>query len=566
MIWQWWKRKPSFVDSLLSVLPWVLSIFVMSLLVTHIYWQGRFPYTHDGENHLARFANYAAAIKEGQFPPRFAPYVFGNFGFPVFQYNYPLANILSVPFIFLKLNPERVYALLQLSFIVMGALAWALWLRSRGFVKNAWWGVGQYLLSSYLINTVFFRGNIGEIAVYGLFPLLLVLVDRHTAHKKLAWSSLALIGALAAFFLAHNIFAVFLSPVILVYHILQRRGWRWVDTLVWAVGAALTAWFWFPALLELGLVVLRQDALANQASHHLLQFSQIFSVGTWGFGFSRTLPMDSLQLGLGYLATTQIFFLVTWLVSELRAGTWRAWRKFSPEMVLFAAAVGGSLFLTWEGSRWFWDHVPGLSLMQFPWRWLLVTTLVLIPWQTRVFARSPRIVRWVLMIAALLLLRNIWFLKPADSFHKDSETYRSFAGTTLTRDENRPITFTLTTLPAWSPTAEIVEGEGTVQVTEWRGSRRRYQVMAQSDVVVVEPTVYFPGWMTRVDGKEVEQTFTDETAGRVAYRLPARENPYSVASSFSGRTPVRVVSEGISLSALIIWLGLMFWHWRKERA
>ncbi len=40
-----------------------------------------FPFTHDGENHLARIANYAVALKQGQFPPRWAP-TFWSSGFP----------------------------------------------------------------------------------------------------------------------------------------------------------------------------------------------------------------------------------------------------------------------------------------------------------------------------------------------------------------------------------------------------------------------------------------------------------------------------------------------------
>ena len=62
-------------------------------------WLPGFPYTHDGENHLARIANYAVALRQGQFPPRWAPSFWAGYGYPVFNFNYPLLNIAAVPFL-----------------------------------------------------------------------------------------------------------------------------------------------------------------------------------------------------------------------------------------------------------------------------------------------------------------------------------------------------------------------------------------------------------------------------------------------------------------------------------
>lgn len=565
MIWpfrkEWEISKVWSREALFSV----VVIGVMVGMLTHAFWGDRFPYTHDGENHLARFVNYTVALREGQFPPRFAPYVFSNFGFPVFQYNYPLANILAFPFIVLKLHPERVYAIVQFAFLSTGAVSWLVWLRSRGFEKSAWWGVGQYLLSSYVINLVFFRGNIGEIAVYGLFPSLLVLIDKHISTKRWGVWSWVLTGVLACFFLAHNIFSVFLAPFFLAYHAVARRKPVLSDVLVWGVAGLMTVWFWFPAVFELSLVVLKNDALANQAADHLLGLRQIFNVGTWGFGFSRALPMDSLQSGLGLLATLQVFFLLSWMTATALAREWKRWRTWSPELVLFAVAAGVGIFLSWSGSRWLWIHVPGLSLVQFPWRWLLLAALAGIPWMTMLFARSPRLLKGVFLIAFLFSLRTVAFLQPADTFHREVATYRSFSGTTLTRDENRPVTFTLTTLPSWSPAPEILEGEAQVSVLEWRGSRRTYSVQANSDLLVAEPTVFFPGWVTKADAQSLEQVFTESTGGRVAYRLTSRAEPYQIRSSFSGRTPLRLASELSSLGALMVFVGLGWWAWKKEQ-
>ncbi len=79
------------------------------------YLNDKFPYTHDGENHLARFANYKLAVKQGQIPPRFAPNLVNRYGYPVFNYNYPLANLASLPLSLFKLNYELSFKIIALA-------------------------------------------------------------------------------------------------------------------------------------------------------------------------------------------------------------------------------------------------------------------------------------------------------------------------------------------------------------------------------------------------------------------------------------------------------------------
>lgn len=61
-----------------------ITLSIAFLLLFKPYLHTGFPYTHDGENHLARFANYKLALKEGQFPPRWAPNLMNHSGYPVF--------------------------------------------------------------------------------------------------------------------------------------------------------------------------------------------------------------------------------------------------------------------------------------------------------------------------------------------------------------------------------------------------------------------------------------------------------------------------------------------------
>src|SRR5260370_42055205 len=100
----------------------ILAVIILTLVVTRVYVHAGFPYTHDGENHLARFANYMLAVRELQFPPRWAPNLFSHFGYPVFNFNYPLANILSLPFSLARLNYELTFKILAISAVFFGVV------------------------------------------------------------------------------------------------------------------------------------------------------------------------------------------------------------------------------------------------------------------------------------------------------------------------------------------------------------------------------------------------------------------------------------------------------------
>ncbi len=197
-----WFSRPRWSSGLAGLLA-----ILLAAAVTRVYWGATFPYTHDGSNHLARFANYAAALREGQFPPRFAPYLNSGFGFPVFNYNYPLANILAVPFIAFDLNPEKVFALIALGGMSVGVASAYLGLR-RYFSRSATiFGTLLYVFSAYNVTNIVFRGGIGELMAYSLTPLAFLALDSwQRTHQRSAW--FGGVVALTALLLAHNVLAL----------------------------------------------------------------------------------------------------------------------------------------------------------------------------------------------------------------------------------------------------------------------------------------------------------------------------------------------------------------------
>jgi hypothetical protein len=537
----------------------VLLIVVLSLFVSQTYWMDHFPYTHDGENHLVRFVNYAAAIRDGQFPPRFAPYLFSGYGFPVFHYNYPLANILALPFSLLRVSPEYIFRGQVLLALLLGASSvWSLIYRSP-WKQSRWFGMTLFLTSTYLVNLLIFRGNIGEIWAYCLFPLAVWGWSKlwQTNDRVYAWS---LVPALVGLLLAHNLFSLMLGGILVlltgVVSVRQKQQKLW--GLIWLLSTTLTTWFWVPAVAELGLVVLRQDALANEATQHLLSWSQLIW-SPWQFGFSRPGPLDTLSFALGlpswlvFVLAISLGFKIVWQVKSRR----QEWRIL-PTIGISGALITilWSLWLSTDSARWVWENFSFIHILQFPWRFQILSVFSVIVLGSWLYTHIPYIGKVVLWMALVIQFVMIGQLHPADRFHYENEYYLTSASSTLTRNENRPRTLNKSTYESWAPHPKVIRGDGQiVQVNSWLGSQRAYQVEAQTDITVSEPTVYFPGWTIHVE----EQRFpvdTEANEGLIAYNLPARPGkPYTVTTRFTESILIRQLSDGISLAALVGWVG-----------
>lgn len=574
---KYYKKIRAFWDTYQRILRWsgwlkvsvlVILFFSVALWMSRTYLIDGFPYTHDGENHLARFVNYASAIREGQIPPRFAPYIQSGFGFPVFHYNYPLANILTTPLIWFGLHPGKAFAMVTVFSAFLGVLSFYGVLRFFFSQKASMFGVGWYIFGAYWASAVVFRGSIGEILMYGLVPFWIwVWLQFFKNAKRIRWGVTA-VFVTASVFLAHNVLALLIIPIVglwslsLAYERQKIRAWFFI----WLSGVGLVSWFWFPAVLELSLVVLQQDSLATSAIDHLLSWDQIW-FSPLRFGFSRITLLDTLGFGFGwgsFVVTMFAFsrFVCQGFLTVVEGKQVRFTHALHTTLLLGGMGLG-ALFLSSNSSSFIWELFPALSIIQFPWRFHFLFALLL-PLLTAFVWESFKSGKWFLFFLLCVQIGWVSSLKPVDVRHTGAEYYLTFPHSTTTRNENRPVTLTKTELSDWAPTPQIATGEAVVSVQKWLGNTRSYEITAQSDILVVEPTIYFPGWRTLVDGEKVEYVLSDDfSKGLLAYELPKKpDQPYQIQTAFVERTPIRFMSEVATLFTVI---SMAIFIWWKRR-
>lgn len=530
-----------------------------SLFMMRAYLTNSFPYTHDGENHLARFANYKLAVKEGQFPPRLAPNLLNRYGYPVFNYNYPLANILSLPFSALKIEYESTFKILIFLSLVVGGIG--VYQVTGTFFPHSILSTHVFVLlvwytQTYLQNLLLFRGTIGEIMAIALLPHLLNMIFLVKKEYSLTNFIYGYIVS-TAFLLSHNISVLFGSIIfsVLSLYIFKKNKKFWLRLLLYIVPAlGSTLWFWLPALMEKNQIILDGVNLFSQVLLHLLSWSQLL-FAPLDFGFSLEGPVDSLGFSLNLVTILMLLLATVFVMFDQN-------KKKTVHFYLMLSFL--LIFLQTSQSEIIWKAIPVLGYVQFPWRLALFLSVTLIPISAYVWKASSQIFRKVLILAILSTVYSLSQLKPVDFFHKNTVDYDAFSQTTSTQNENLPKTFTYTGIADWQPSATIINGEGDIQVQYWTGSKREYTVSATTPVTVVEPTAYFLGWETRVennvnleksDSKLTEKKSmiryidSDSIQGRIAYVL--EPGSYHIKSEFTQNTWPRIVGNLISITSVL---------------
>ena len=537
---------------------WLL-LLLLTAFICKPYLQAGFPYTHDGENHLARFANYKIALREGQFPPRFAPNLNNHYGYPVFNYNYPLANILSLPFSFLKINYELTFKLLVAGFVFWALVGIWFWLCS-------YWALLLFASSPYLVNLIYFRGNIGEIMALCLLPWLFYALNNFSKFNKLF-----LILLLALFFLSHNIAVVFALPILFFYAFLKfKNNYKLYLNLlsVFLISFLLTTWFWLPAIFEKNLVILDQANLSQGFIDHFVNLSQLlFSKLEFGFSYLGSVDSLSFSLGLGQILVLILAVIyLTPLPLSCGSGECRRPRRGGAPGHTGGGEGGLCLLLfisQLNFTKFIWQNLPLANFIQFPWRLTLFFSILILPLSVLVFKNTHRYLKLFLIFILFLQFWGISKIKAADYFHKTNIDYDAFSQSTSTANENLPKNFTYQKLWDWQPTPSILTGAGEIKVVEWRGSYRKYNLDLKEKSVIVEPTMNFAGWFTRLSFSDSEsENFggerqtklvnyidNEEIAGRLAYELPAGK--YEIESKFTQHTWPRLLGNGLSVATIL---------------
>lgn len=536
MLLQFKKYFPFFIIIVISFIP-LLSLFHSGL-----------PITHDGQDHVARIANFYQNLVEGNIIPRWAGNLNWGYGHPVIMFLYPLPSYIASLFHFMGFSfVTSTKMVFGLAFIASG-LSMYLFVKEILDSKSGFIASLFYLFAPYRFVDLYVRGAIGEHVAF-IFPPLICYFLLKLSKKYSYWHVIGSAFSLAGIILSHNAITIMFLPVIIlyaVYLIYQKDDKKQIAilyTLITIFGFALSAFFWIPAFFE-GKYTLRDIVTKNSISN----FSQFkdFMYGSWNYGGTAQFTK---QVGI-----TQWFAVITILpvIMLLKKKKNKFWIINSGLFVIFFM----TLFIMMPISQFVWEKITLLQKFQFPWRFLSVTVFI-----TAIFGgffmfvvpKKYKAIGVVIFLCAILFLnKDFWhangYLQKQESFYASV-----YAGTTDTGES----------APIWSvrfmehnpkSPIELISGDALLKEKKRIITKHEYEIFAKEKSRIRENTLYFPGWRVMIDGIDTPIEFQDPAnRGLMTFFVP--KGKHIILAEFS-ETRLRIFADIISVCGLVI---LLFW-------
>ena len=150
------------------------------------------------------------------------------------------------------------------------------------------------------------------------------------------------------------------------------------------------------------------------------------------------------------------------------------------------------------------------------------------------------------LVAVVLILP---YAKPQYYVDRGDSFYLTNGATTTSSNELMPLW--VKKMPSERPAGKIeVFGQGKVENVSYNSKQISFSVDLLSQSIVRINTIYFPGWKTYVDGKNADISYINE-AGVMDITIPS--GIHEIKAIF-GETPIRLISDIISLSAVSVLL------------
>ena len=457
---------------------------------------------------VIRIYEMERCLSDGQIPCRWAPDMGAGYGQPMFNFYGPfpyyLGTLIRIMF------PISIIGTVKLLFIIsllvsafgMYILVREFWGRKAGILSAV-----LYAYAPYHALDIFVRGALSELFALAIIPLLLYGIYKVVLERKLE-SILVTSTSIFILFTSHNISSLIYSPFIVIwvlFWVFRIKNWKSFADLTFAgiLGLGLSSFFLLPNLLEQSLI--QKESLVEGYyiySSHFVSLSQLFTERDWGYGPSTFGPMDEMSFQIGWP-----HWWIGILIVVLAAFNFKnKKKKYVLISTLLLSLAGISAFMTHLRSHLIWENISLLRFVQFPWRFLGLTTFFLSfagGVLLRLFNSRKNYIFWGIVLLTIVL--NFNFSKPEHywSWATDQE---KLSGIQFEIQQKAAI---LDYLPITANEApkelafdqpNLVEGEGTAYNFSERSNRFFFDADVQEDATFQIPIMFYPGWVALENG------------------------------------------------------------------
>ncbi|HVT01016.1 MAG TPA: 6-pyruvoyl-tetrahydropterin synthase-related protein [Patescibacteria group bacterium] len=510
------------------------------------------PLTHDGQDHVARIANFYQSLSEGNLVPRWAANLDWGYGHPILMFLYPFSSYTASFFHLLGFSfVDSLKIIFGLGFVLSGVFMY-LWIRNMLGEKEAIFASILYMFAPYRFVDLYVRGAIGEHMAF-IFPPLICYFLLKLVSKRSYWNLLGATISIAFLVLSHNALLIMFLPFIIFYGTYliftnKKESKRLIVDYLTAlvIGFGLSAFFIVPAFLE-GKYTLRDIVTGSETLTRFVTLAQVI-YSPWNYGQSGTF---SVQLGIAEWISFLAFPFVIYKLKK---------NKDNLYLYIFTLVyLVGSIFIMLPESAFIWKTITTLQKFQFPWRFLSSAVFgVAILGGYLIFVVNKKISGWVLIVLSLIaVLATVTYWVPKAYLYKPETFYTSIYNGTTDTGESAPIwSIRFMEKKADAP-AEVIDGAANIKNLSRTSTKHEYEIKAKYRSRIRENTLYFPGWKVYIDGKNYEgiQFQDPNNRGLITYYvLPGKH----VVSVVFQNTRIRTISNLVSVLSVILLFVLYF--------
>jgi len=528
-----------------STLHWLLLFLASTAAVLPLVLRGP-SCGHDFDFHLLSWIETAADWRQGLVYPHWLVSANYGAGEPRFVFYPPLSWFLGAVLGTLAglLGPHIGWtaAPILLTWIALFAAGCAVYGLARDFASSNSAAIAAclFIANPYLLFVAYERTAYAELLSTALIALLL----RFALRTRMAIVPLALI--VAGLWLMNAPAAVmgcytlaFLALLRVLFERSAMPAWR--AGLSCVAGTSLAGFYLVPAAYEQRWVQIERavsEGMRVQDSFLFEHTGQLYHDQVLHIASTITLMLASI----GFVAIVA------------------AWRKQQQRRILvtLTTLLAALLFLQLRVSDIAWRMLPRLQFLQFPWRWLVVISIVAAVAVALALAREKLLV--AAPVAAIVVAGSLWicthrFYQQCDVddsidgqlsiFHSgagvegtDEYTARGADNSEVLQDipQVRVLTNADAELPAanagdnpeWiSDWAFPTTAKATFKVTAWQPQHRSIQIDAAAPAFAVLTLMDYPAWQVTLNGR-LDTDHGHREDGLIALAVPAGRSTIDV--------------------------------------
>jgi len=496
--------------------------------------------------HVAWLQQMDQAIHQGQFPPRYVADLSYGFGYPLFNFIFPLPYYLGEVFHLLGLS--YVYSIKAVFIFGLIGGAISMYILAK-HLSSVWPGMAAavlYTYTPYRSTDIYDRGALGESLAFIFLPLIIYLILRvaesNNNRKWVGFGALSVSGLI----LTHNIVSYMFMPFVFLFGVIILRKKIKELFMFFFFGMLGSVYFWLPALLDSSLM--KYETVFNFYDH----FPTLKQLLTpyWGYGASVPGNYDGISFYIGEVNLAVIIIVFCFSLFKFKKLSIKLKQIIGGAFILIAVSMVMMNFR----SFWLWEHLPLIAYFQFPWRYL---TMIVFASSLLVVAISKFRLSWLWSIAIICVSVGIYFsrFRPHDFLQRNDDYFiNRYIPVPFPSNEYKTLAEEYLRLPKVAqirPTQlypRIYPDSPFIKEIILINSLDTKIVTESSDKSVFYYNKYFfPGWVATIDGKELNLS-AGKLFGQIQFNVP--EGKHEIYIRFK-ETPRNIVLDLLSLSTVL---------------